>query len=124
MRNYKLIISKAESVDLRCKLETHLATLFSNSSISKYVSMNNREPELQILSDQENNACALPQLKMAYSIWSAMDIADRHNVLGKFQRLCLSSPLTSSKNQKTLIFCALFIHEFSAILAEAIGWPH
>lgn len=119
-----ITLSKAESIVLRNRLENHLIALFSSKAIIRYISINDCKPELQILGNYENNPHAFPQIKLAFNIWSAMDIADRHNVLGKYQRLYTSFWLTSAEGQKTLTFCALFIHEFSSILAETMLWPN
>jgi hypothetical protein len=111
------------STGLRHLLEDHLCELFVNDRISKYLSVNECESELQIIKDWPENALAVPQIKMAFSVWSAMIVADRHAVLGKFHSLYTTLPIISPGNRKTLIFCAVFIHEFAAILAEAMEWP-
>lgn len=60
---------------------------------------------------------------MAYTIWQRMRVADRHDVLGKFQNSYAGLSITNPEQQKTLVFCALFVHEFATILDEVMEWP-
>jgi hypothetical protein len=121
--NNKLTNCKVDSAGLRRRLEDHLTLIFSAKKIGKYLDIDGCGPEIQILSTCGEPLMTLPRIKLAYGIWLAMDAADRHNVLYKFQQYYAALPIVSAGDQKTLIFCALFVHEFSAILAEAMEWP-
>ena len=123
MKDCKPAMSKMESAYLSQRLEDHLAIIFANQTIFKYLEIDSYGPELQIMGDCTDNVMVLPQIKLAYQIWLNMFTTDRHNVIGKFHRLYAGLPVLSKDNKRTLIFCALFIHEFAAILAEATGWP-
>ena len=115
--------NRLESGNLRARLEDHLVTIFFDGTISQYLAIDGHEPELQIMGDCCENALALPLIKFAFDIWQGMDAADRHNVLWQFHRLYATLTPSDIGNRKTLIFCALFVHEFAAILAEAMEWP-
>jgi hypothetical protein len=123
MMNGKSTMSKMDSAYLRQRLEDHLAVIFANQTIFKYLEIDGCRPELHIMSDCTNSVMVLPQIKLAYQIWLDMFTTDRHNVIDKFHRLYATLPISSLDNKKTVVFCALFIHEFAAILAEARGWP-
>ena len=123
MTDRKPAMSKMDSAYLRQRLEDHLAVIFANQTICKYLEIDDCRPELHIIGDCANNVMVLPQIKLSYQIWLEMYTTDRHNVIGKFHRLYAALPISSLDNKKTLIFCALFIHEFAAILAEATEWP-
>jgi hypothetical protein len=119
----KPAMSKMDSAYLRQRLEGHLAVIFANQTIFKYLEIDGCRPELQIIGGCMDNVMALPQIKLAYQIWLDMYTTDRHNVVGKFYRLYTTLPILGQDNQKTLIFCALFIHELAAILAEVADSP-
>jgi hypothetical protein len=123
MRDGKPTMSNMDSAYLRGRLENHLAVIFANQTIFKYLEIDGCGPELQIIGNCTYSAKLIPQIKLAYQIWLDMYTIDRHSVIGKFHRLYAGLPLLNEDNKKTLIFCALFIHEFAAILAEAAGWP-
>nr|WP_294943247.1 hypothetical protein [uncultured Mucilaginibacter sp.] len=116
-------MSNIDSAYLRRRLEDRLAVIFANKTICKYLAIDGYGGELQIIGDYTDNVLVLPQIKLAYQIWLDMYTIDRHSVVGKFHRLYAGLPLLNGDNKKTLIFCALFIHEFAAILAAASGWP-
>jgi hypothetical protein len=119
----KLNSCKVDSAGLRQRLEDHLTLIFSAKEIGKYLDIDGAWPEIQILGEREQPLMLLPKIKLSYHIWLAMDAADRHNVLCKFQQFYAALPIVSAGDRKTLVFCALFVHEFSAILAEAMEWP-
>jgi hypothetical protein len=119
----KLTKCKIDSADLRKRLEDHLSLIFANQEIGKYLAIDGCGPELQIIGNCAEPVLTLPKIKLAYHIWMDMEVIDRHNVLSKFHHFYAALPIVSPGNRKTLIFCALFVHEFSEILAEAMEWP-
>jgi len=118
----KLPMSKMDSAHLRQRLEDHLAVIFANQTIFKYLEIDGCGRELQIIGDCAVRITALPQIKLAYQIWFDMYTTDRYGVVVKFLRLYAALPLLNKDTKRTLIFCTLFIHEFAVILAEAAGW--
>jgi len=118
-----LTLNSPGSAGLRDLLKDHLIHMFTSDIISKYLVIETGGTGLQILDLCPDHALRLPRIKMAFSIWGSMEATDRHAVLTKFHCLCSGLPFFSPGNRKTLIFCALFIHEFSVILAEAMQWP-
>jgi hypothetical protein len=117
------ILTQAESTQLRNLLANCLTNIFINDTICKYLVTDGSETELQILNCCNEHSPELPQIKMAYAIWGRMDLADRHAVLGKFQCLYAGLSATGPVKTKTLLFCALFVHEFTSVFAEAMEWP-
>jgi len=118
-----LLFSRTESAGLRSLLEVHLTNLFSNNQVNKYIVFDGCATAMQIMQGRPDKATVLPQIKLAYQIWLGMLAADRHAVLGKFYALYTPLCITETDNRKTLTFCALFVNEFAAILAQAMEWP-
>lgn len=119
----KLTNCKVDSAGLRRCLEAHLTVVFTASKIGKYLDIDGCGPEIQIMESCGEQVMNLPAIKLAYQIWLAMDAIDRHSVLCKFHNFYSALPIVSPGNRGTLIFCALFVHEFAALLAEAMDWP-
>jgi hypothetical protein len=103
------------SANLREQLEEQLALIFKNDTINQYLTIDGHGSELQIIGDN----CTFPQLSTAFYVWTTMTVSDRHQVLGKFQQLYTALTIQSPGKRKTLIFCALFVHELATILATA-----
>lgn len=122
MMDNKLTLSKMDSAEVRRHLENRLAVIFSDQTICKYLMIDGCGPELQLLTNCDPKR-ALPQMKLAFRIWSEMETPDRHNVLFRFHQLYAGLPIIDSRNRKILIFCALFVHEFTAVLTEISEWP-
>jgi hypothetical protein len=99
--------------------------LFKDQGICKYLctDASNAELETLVVHHFADCAAALPHIKTAYLAWTGMNTADRHAVLGKFYGLYAGLSGANQRKHKTLIFCALFIHEFAAVLAGAMQWP-
>jgi hypothetical protein len=119
----KLTYTCVESAQMRDLLANCITNIFINNTICKYLAIDGFEAELQIVNVCNNDMPKLPQIKMAYDIWGRMELADRHAVLGKFYCLYAGLSTKPPANRRTFIFCALFIHEFTAIFAEAMQWP-
>lgn len=120
----KLTIYKVDSACLRRYLEDHMTALFAAKKIGKYLDIDGCGTEIQILESCGDQVMTLPGIKLAYRIWLAMDAIDRHSVLCKFHHFYAALPIFSPGNRKTLIFCALFVHEFAAVLVEAMEWQN
>lgn len=118
----KLTICKAGSAVLRNQLQARLAVVFAGNAISKYLVIDGCGPELQILCNC-NPLQILAQAKFAFSTWTEMETLHRHQVIGRFQQLYAAHPVAEHGNRKTLLFCALFVHEIASVLAEAMEWP-
>lgn len=88
--------------------------------ISRYLSADSYQSHALLGSSVQTEA--FPQVRLAYSIWLGMQTADRHAVLSKFQSLYAETSQGPLAN-KTMAFCAVFIHEFAGILAETMEWP-
>jgi len=114
------LFPKPQSTQLRHHLQKRLATLFAQGQISRYLSANGCESHALLGSSVQSEA--FPHLRLAYSIWLGMQTADRHAVLAKFQLLCAETS-TGAAGNKTVAFCAVFIHEFAGIPAETMEWP-
>jgi hypothetical protein len=113
---------KVESASLRAYLEDCLTRIFITGKIGKYLDIDAEGPEIQILKCSGEQVMTPPGIRLAYRIWLAMDQLDRYMVLCKFHHFYSALPVTRPGEGKTLIFCALFIHEFAAILVEASEW--
>ena len=113
---------KVDSASLRAYLEDCLTRVFANGKIVKYLNIDSNGPEIQILKCSGDKVMTLPGIELAYRIWLAMDQLDRYMVLYKFHHFYEALPVASLGKGKTLIFCALFIHEFAAVLVKANEW--
>lgn len=112
----KPIVNSTASAILRVRLENHLTKVFTEERICQYLAIDDYGTEMQLANSCQASTLALPRIKLAFQLWSGMCVADRHAVLGKFHSLYAG-------DQKTLIFCALFVHELANILAEVMEWP-
>ncbi|WP_139113016.1 hypothetical protein [Mucilaginibacter sp. PPCGB 2223] len=118
-----ITLNMPNSAALRRLLENHLYKVFANNAIGKYLTMDDCGTEFRPINSLSDNVLALPYIKMTYQAWIEMDAADRYAVLSKFHHLYAGLQVVNTGNRKTMIFCALFVHEFAAVLAEAMQWP-
>lgn len=122
--NSKHIISVQESSKLCKRLEGRLAQVFNCTLINSYLIDNEHAPELQILGSKCEHSFVYPQVKLAFDIWLAMEANDRYRILRTFQQLYSKLGILNSGNLKTLLFCTIFIHEFTIVLVEKMYWPN
>lgn len=111
------LFPKLQSAQLRHHLESRLAAIFAQGAIDRYLLDDGCQSPYALGS----SSTQFPHIRLAYSIWLGMQTVDRHAVLAKFQLLCAET--ATSAGNKTMAFCAVFIHEFASLLAETMEWP-
>ena len=111
------------SAGLRCLLENHLEALFQGDVLQRYVNITHPGNELQVFDAYAADHLLLPQLKIGYQLWSAMQTADRHAVLCYFHGGYTGQYASYACKNKTQVFCAVFIYELAAVLVEGMDHP-
>jgi len=111
-----------ESAALCTLLNRHLQFAVTNGAINKHIGQDyapGNWPHLLHNTAQNQLVC----VKSAYTIWLAMYAQDRHDVLRRFQCLIKNHLHTYPIQNKTMLFCAVFIHELAPLLTQATAYP-
>jgi len=107
----------SESAALSAVLQSHLQFSMMRGTINEYlVSGYTPGQWLYLLYNTPQNR--LLCIRSAYQVWLSMQTQHRRAVLQKFQLLLKDHFCTYSTNGKTLLFCAVFIHELAPLLIQ------